>query len=202
MVSRRQPMRFVFLAVTALLVGVGALRGPGGLECKTAKECNALAARERAILQASREAAKAEADKLEADAVRSAGGQVSSGGSGSDDGDDSRGGNRDDDPPAARAGRAKASKVNVKSNAAMARAQQQQQRGSRSSGNGPQHIARFACAVVLVSGPSGLRFASDEHVERFKQNAKGGSQRFNTCVQVILDNNTVYPTQYCSKHCE
>jgi len=177
-------MRFAFLTVTALvwslgtwpMLGVGALRGPGGLECKTAKECKALAARERAILQASREAARAEAEKLEADAVLSAGGQISSDGSGNDDSEGSSGGgNQDDDPSAALAGgRAKSAKVNVKSNAAMARAQQQQhQRGSRSSGNGPQHIARFACAVVLVSGPSGLRFASDEHVERFKQNAKG-----------------------------
>jgi hypothetical protein len=31
---------------------------------------------------------------------------------------------------------------------------------------GVAHTARFACAVVLVSGPSGLRFASDAHADQ------------------------------------
>jgi hypothetical protein len=189
MVGKRQPLRRAVAALAALAAGllgawpiggVGALKGPGGLECKTAKECNLLAARERAIQLAARQAAKAEASKLEADAVRAAGGRPLA--DGSDDGEAgsstststrstrSGGGGSDDDPPAARA------KSNAKTTAAAARAQQQRGGAQRSGGGGPQRTARFACAVVLVSGPAGLRFASDEHVDRFKRNAKGAAQ--------------------------
>jgi len=47
-------------------------------------------------------------------------------------------------------------------------------RGATSlAGQAVGHTARFACAVVLVSGPSGLRFASDAHADAFRANAKG-----------------------------
>ena len=43
------------------------------------------------------------------------------------------------------------------------------------SGNDPavKHTARFACAIVLVSGPNGLRFQSEAHVQRFRNYAQG-----------------------------
>lgn len=36
-----------------------------------------------------------------------------------------------------------------------------------------KHTARFACAVVVVSGPNGLRFQGEAHVQRFLEYAKG-----------------------------
>ena len=140
------------IAAAALLCGAPAARallGPGGQECSTPRECKILSARARAVAKEKKAAANSNGEQQQQQ--RNQQRQQPHHGSVIID----------------NAGRAETRRKRKPSSRA----------GDSSGRHGGdptvKHTARFACAVVVVSGPNGLRFQNEGHVQRFRDYAKG-----------------------------